>query len=462
MGMVPLNNKITNYFFLSVIFTVLAVHFIFDLEFKTALIQTGNYDQPVHQKPFYGYLAVPGTAHQTDAKPATSGDRLLDNVWQKLGMAPSEHSEPNDALGGDFSQVYFSAMALRYGDSQYNPRNGNYKDRLGRRPNYPPLTNWLYIPLTFLDYHVALTVHNFLSLAIFLSLALVILKRFKLQAYSFKFLALFSLLYFYTPLGLAHFERGQFDLWLASAYLLIFACIFLDRHAVTAALAAGFFGALKWNSAPFLGTISLLGWCGSAWKKRWLFVLPPVVLLLSALLFYRQVQEYWPSLQLYEFQAAPAGVSFMLFMPRPLAKMVQICSCLMVIILSTRLNRRPEQRSDLLQHISFPFALTMFIQGMCYGTVSYEYRIVTITGLVPGFLVWLNHVPDIPVTLKVAAAAFFAAFIIIAFRVFHFFIWDLPTLASPGMSFFYLVCSIVSLSFTCYLIYAKSRLKQAG
>src|SRR4030066_1727611 len=123
MGMVPLNNKITNYFLLSVIFTVLAVHFVFDLKFKTALIQTVSYDQPVHQKPFYGYMVVPGTAHQTDAKPATSRDRLLDNVLQKLRMAPSEHSEPNDALGGDFSQGYFSAMALRYGDSQYNPRN---------------------------------------------------------------------------------------------------------------------------------------------------------------------------------------------------------------------------------------------------------------------------------------------------------------------------------------------------
>lgn len=457
-----MNDKIINCFLLSIIIIVLAVHFIFDLKFKTELIQTYNYDQPVYQKPFYGYCKVPGISYLAKQKLLTTGDSQLDYTLKDMGIIPYETFQINYPLGTDFSQVYLSAMSLRNDDSQYNPRNVNFKVLFVRKPNYPPLTNWLYTPLTFLDYHVALIVHNFLSLGIFLILALIILKKYKLQTYSVKFLAFFLLLYFYTPLGFSHFERGQFDLWLSSAYLLIFTCIFIEKNTFIVSLAAGFFAALKWSSAPFIGTISLLGWCCSKLKKKWIFLIPPAVMLLSALMFYKQVQEYWPSLQLYEFQAMPLGISFMYFLPRSLAKMVQIFSCLLIIVLSVSLHRGPEQRSDLLKYISFPFALTMFIQGMCYGSISYEYRIVAITGLVPAFFIWLTQVQDIPEFIKVAVAAFFAIFIIIAFRVFHFFFWDLPSIASPAMSKFYFLYSLISLVFTCYLVYAKSKLRQAN
>jgi hypothetical protein len=457
-----LDNKIINYFLLSIIFVVLTVHFAFDLRFKTELIQTGNNDQPVYQKPFYGYMVVPETTHQTTSKFITSGNKVADNMWNQLGIISYGGSRINNALGGDFSQVYFSAMALRNGDSQYNPKNIKYEIYLKRKATYPPLTNWLYIPLTFLDYHIALIVHNFLSIILFLILALLILRQYNLQAFFVKFSCFFLLLYFYTPLGFAHFERGQFDLLLASAYLLIFSCMFIERGAFPMALAAGFFASLKWSSAPFIGTISLFGLCYSTYKKKWIFLIPPTIILLSVLLFYRQMYEYWPSLQRYEFQATPLGVSFVYFLPLSIAKVVQILSCLLVIILSVFLHPQQEQRSDLIKKISFPFALTMFIQGMCFGTISYEYRIVSIIGLVPGFFIWLTYVQDIPNILKALVAAFFAIFIIIAFRVFHYFMWDLPSIASPGMSINYFIFSLISLMFTCYLIYAKSKLVQTN
>ncbi len=454
-----MNDKIGYFFLLSLIITILAVHFAFDLKFKTELIQTGNYDQPVYQKPFYGYMGVPGTAHESDTSQTSSSEGFPNKakILSFFKVTPTKHSGTEKSLGADFSQVYYSAMALRHGDSQYNPKNRVYADPFERRSNYPPLTNWLYTPLTFFDYHVALTIHNYTSLVIFLILSLVILKKYKLQKFSLMYLVLTLLLYFYTPLGFAHFERGQFDLWSASAFLLIFACFYLEKRAVTASIAAGFFSTLKWSSAPFLGTICLLGCCCSVRKKRWVFLIPLAILFFSALLFYRQVVEYLPSLQMYEFQARPSGISFMYLLPKALAKNVQISSCLLVIMLSVGLFRTTEQRSNLLQYISFPFALTMFIQGMCYGTISYEYRIVSIIGLVPGFLIWLVHVPDLSGSLKVGTAVFFATFILIAFRVFYFFFWDLPTVAAPLMSIFYFVCSFVSLTFTCYLIFYRRR-----
>jgi hypothetical protein len=409
----------------------------------------------VYQKPFYGYLEVNGTGKRMQAKTPTSGNNQLDDELKDLGMIPSASPWTDISLGGDFSQVYAAAMALRYGYLQYT-------SQFGVKSAYPPLTNRLYTILTHFDYPVALTIHNFLSLMLFAGLALLVMKNFNLQAYAWKFLAFVFLLYFYTPLGFSHFERGQFDMWLASAYLLMFACMFLEEKALPAALGAGLLGALKWSSAPFIGTVSLLGWFGSTWKRSWLFIVPPAVMALSALLFYGQVREYWPVLHRYAYWTKPEGVSFLLLMPRSLAGTVQIFSCLLVTIISACLYRRREQRGELLRYISFPFALTMFIQGSCISATSFEYRIVAIMGLVPGFLIWLNVVPDIPEKLKIASAVFFAAFIIVSFRVFHFFIWDLPGLESPGMSLFYFISSLISLLFTCYLIFMKSRTEQAA
>jgi hypothetical protein len=322
---------------------------------------------------------------------------------------------------------------------------------MNRKPNYPPFTNRLYMPLSILPYYQAVIIHNFLTLGVFLGLAVLMLKIFNLQCYIWKSIAVFLLLYFYTPLGFAHFERGQFDLWLASSYLLIFSSFFLRRRYILPAIASGLFGALKWSSAPFIGTFSLMAFLGSSRKKGWIFLVPGALMILTAVLFLPEVKEYWPSLQRYEFNANPAGISFMYFMPRTIAKVLQVACCGIVIVLTLLLHRGNERRLAAFKAISFPFALTMFIQGMCYGTISFEYRIVSIFGLLPAYLLWMEQGGVKSTPVKVAMTGFLALFLFVSFRVGYYLIWDLPTLISPAMSAFYLASSAFTLLFTCYL-----------
>lgn len=444
------NRRIINIFFLMIIGATLGFHFFYDLKFKADMVRTGDYRLPAAEKPFYGILPVPGTS--PPLPPPSQEDPRIQSFWLKLRMLdPDQRPRMLGALGSDFAQVYYSAKALRHGESQYNPKTPEYQDRFGRKPNYPPFTNRLYIPLSLLPYSQAVIFHNFVSLAVFLGLAVYMLRVFNLQNYTWKSLALFLLLYFYTPLGFAHFERGQFDLWVASSYLLLFSCLFLHRRYTLPAIASGLFGAIKWSSAPFIGTFSLLGLVGSDRKKGWIFLLPGLAMGLTALAFLPEVKEYWPSLQRYEFNASPAGISFMYFMPRVAAKALQITSCGIVLALTLLLHKGRDQRLAAFKAISFPFALTMFIQGMCYGTISFEYRIVSIFGLLPPFLIWIEQGGIRSASLKVAMSAFFAVFLFVSFRVGYYLLWDLPTLLSPAMSAFYLGSSIATLLFTCYL-----------
>ena len=444
------NRRIINTFFIVVISSILGFHFFYDLRFKTEMVQTGDYRLPAAEKPFYGIMHVPGTSPKTQQND-TEEIQIL-NFWQSLKMYdPDKRPQMLGALGADFSQVYFSGMALRHNDSQYSPRNPEFRDPFGRKPNYPPFTNRLYMPLSLLPYYQALTIHNFVTLGVFLGLAVLMLMVFKLYAYTWKSLILFLLLYFYTPLGFAHFERGQFDLWSASSYLLVFACFFLRRRYVLPAVASGLFGALKWSSAPFIGTFSLMAFLGSRWRKSWIFLLPGLVMLLTAIVFLPEVKEYWPSLQRYEFGAKPAGISFMYFMPRAAAKGLQIASCAIALVLTFLLHKGTDGRIAAFKAISFPFALTMFIQGMCYGTISFEYRIVSIFGLLPAYLIWMEQGGIKSTPVKAAMTAFFAVFLFVAFRVGYYLFWDLPTLISPAMSAFYLASSAIALIFTCYL-----------
>ncbi len=417
-------NRLINYFLFISCCSVLAVIFFTDLNSKMSLLSTGQFKQSVRQ-PYYGILPVPGTGSENGY----------------------------DALGADFSQVFFSALAIRHHNNEYTPQNPSYRDRLGRRPNYPPLTNRLLIPLTFLKYSTALRLHNTLSFLILLGLSTIILKIFNLHVHIWKLWLLDILLYLYTPLGFAHFERGQFDLLTASAFLLIFSTVFLQRSQAITGIAAGFLAAIKWSALPFTGTFCGVFFATSGKKLHWLALLPLLIVILSIILFPTEIKQYWPSLQRYEFMAKPTGVTFMYFMPKLAAKTVQIiCAALLMTFLLISTAKNPRIRPELFKQISLPFAMAMFIQGICFGTISYEYRIVSLLGLIPCLLIWLSIVEQVDFRIKVLVTVLFATFMLTAFRVFYFWIWQIPTWQASGMTVVYLCFSLFFLAISFYII----------
>lgn len=409
--------RLFNIFLFCSALAVLGCLFFTDMQYKIKLLSNGQ-AAPTSQTPYYGFLPVPGTA---------------------------ANGHDYGALGADFAQVYFSSLALQHGQNEYNPQNPAYRDPLGRRPNYPPFTNRLLSPLTRLPYYQALITHDIATFALLITASSLILWFSGLGSYIWQIIFVDILLYFYTPLGFSHLERGQFDLFSATCYLLLTCSILCrQRRAWFHFTAAGILAAIKWSALPFLGTFCLAALCTARKKERIYHLLPFLVVAASILFYLPELKEYWPSLQRYEIHARPTGISFMLLMPAWAAKSIQTASALLIIILIRLKSVNGQERAaELFRAVSLPFAMAMFIQGMCFGTISYEYRIVGLLGIIPGLAIWLDRygrrIGGILTTMTVAA---FTAFTILAFRIFYFQLWPIPVFTSVNMAAAYLAFSV--------------------
>lgn len=384
----------------------------------TRIVRTGTFEPP-YLRPWYDCLPVPRHSGSTE-----------------------------QALGADFCQVYFSALALRHGQSAYEPDNAQFRDPLGRRPNYPPLVNWAYVPLTFLRYEDALIVHNFGSMFLFVAMAVVMLHALRAPRDSWVLALPIAFLTFLTCIGQSHFERGQFDFLSAGACFAAFALLFSADTATTALLVvlAGLLGAAKWTSGPFLGTFCGVCFVASGPGRRWRFAAVAGVILLSVALLWQGVRDYWPSIEFYELNARTAGVSLRHFLPAPLSKSVQVICAALVLVALRRCPR--SSRESALRAASLPFAVAMMLQGFCFCTISYEYRAVCLLGMLPCVGLWCGNVPEVRPRYQAAIIGLLGVFLLIAFRVYPFVLW----LSDRGTSLLYFAVSLMFLGFGLRLI----------
>jgi hypothetical protein len=304
---------------------------------------------------------------------------------------PSDDGAP-DVAGADFAQVYTSALALRSGQSAYRPTSREFLDRFGRPSGYPPLTNWVYVPLSYLSYRHALFAHTALSLLFLFGVTALVLYQAKLRHHIGYALAAQAALVFLTPIGATHLERGQFDLLVAAGTALCFACSFVAKKSLLPfALITGFVGALKWTGAVFFGCFSALGFLLSSGMRRWAFFVIPPVMLVGTLSFWKGVEEYWLTIRVYELEAAPFGLTMQYFLPRAPAKAMPVAITLALAAVVLAKARTAAQRAHLLRVTGAPFALALTNLGVCFGTLSYEYHTITTLGMLPGFAVWLEQ-----------------------------------------------------------------------
>ena len=337
------------------------------------------------------------------------------------GIAPLPVADPSakraTAAGVDFSQVYTSALALRHGESAYRPRSAEFQDRFGREPGLPPLTNWLYVPLSLLPYGAASMTHAVLSVCLFLGIALYVLGKAGLVRQSAVVCLVLFGLYFLTPIGVTHLERGQFDLFVAAAVLACVSCLLLPGGHPGLAVAAGLLGAMKWTSVPFLLCFCALGFVSAERRKRRDFFLVPAVMLLATLAFGSGLKEYWPTIQKFEIGAKPFGLTLQNFMPRWAARSVFPAVTLAAAALVRVAGRSPAERGRLFAAIGLPFALALSCLSICFGTLSYEYHAVTLLGLIPAVVVWTSREPGVSRRGKSVTCGVFAVFLCVAFRV---------------------------------------------
>jgi hypothetical protein len=323
------------------------------------------------------------------------------------------------SLGADFSQVYYAASAIRHGDAPYAPRHAEFRDRLGRRPNYPPFTNHVYVPLTFLSYPDALVVHTLAGLVIFLGLTLFVLGRLGLRHHAVGLILATLLLVLQTPIGFSHIERGQFDLFVASSFLLVASSIYVGSAALAFTAVGACFGALKWTAVPVLLAFSLAGLVASTTVRRRLaYWAIPVVLGLSAMVFASELRDYWPSVQHYELQGGAVGMSLEHLLPSAGAKAVPILSVLGFLALFLLRTRRDSDPAIVLQAVAVPFGLAVALQSLCMFRIAYEYRAVALLGFLPVVVIWMERATSVRWGLRMVGGILVGVFFVLAFRVF--------------------------------------------
>ena len=369
----------------------------------------------------------------------------IDTPVITLGMVVPKTQE--NPVGSDYVQVYLSAKALSQGKSAYRLEESHQMDPFNRLPNYPPIVNWAYIPLSRVFFPTGLLIHDFVTLGLFVLVSMLILLQTGYLRDSWKILILYLLLYFYTPLGFSHFEKGQFDFYSAGA-LLLPSVIFMNNSGLPYFFTTGLFAAFKWSSFPFVGAFSAFGFIASDGRKRWPFLIPIILIALSILLFWQQFLDYLPSLRYFEVNVDSAsGLSFMHYMPKSVAKIFQIVNlgifsgCFLYF--SRKINRQ-----QMLEIACGPFALAMAAEGMCFGAISNEYRVVSLLGLIVPFFLWAEKAA-VPQKIKILVAGSLAIFMVQVFRNFQYLIK--PDDAQQTLVF--LIASLFWMGISFYLVY---------
>lgn len=381
--------RLARRFSLTLVGVVLAVLALATVWRDWQVVVRSAYDAP-YLWPVYSGLPVPGTA-LTPNSPGTTG--------------------------ADFAQVYTAALALDHGESAYRPTTPAYADHWRRPPAYPPLTNWLYVPLSRQPFYVALVVHELGTIFLLLGGAALVLWGAGLARHIWHVVLAMAGLLFLTPIGVTHIERGQFDILVAAALMFAVSMAYLPRFPAVLGVAAGLLGALKWTSLPGLGGFTGMAFLCGPRARRWTYVVVPVVLAVATFSFWSGVQEYRQVVFGYEVNRAPEGVTLRYFLPLLPAKGLAPAVVALLLLLLYVAGPSAASRGRLFAALSLPYALLLTTLSVVFGTISYEYRAVTLLGMMPPLVMWLVQETQAGTRVKAVTAGVFAVFLIIAFRL---------------------------------------------
>ena len=115
-----------------------------------------------------------------------------------------------------------------------------------------------------------------------------------------------------TPIGLSFIERGQFDLYVAASYVVVFTALYKPH--VSLLVAAGVLAAIKWTALPFLLILSVRILAGTDLRLPWRILIGPAVVLASVLVTLDGARSL-QALASWELGGAPRGLAFGRLMP---------------------------------------------------------------------------------------------------------------------------------------------------
>jgi hypothetical protein len=89
----------------------------------------------------------------------------------------------------------------------------------------------------------------------------------------------------------------------------------------------------------------------------------------------------------------------------------------------------------------------MAVQGLCFGAISFEYRVISLLGLIVPFVLWAEQ-SDVPGKIKNTLAVSLAVFLSFVFRNFQYLL--APT--EFQMTAVFLASSLFWLGLCCYIL----------
>jgi hypothetical protein len=284
-------------------------------------------------------------------------------------------------LGIDFAQVYFPSQLLSNLEINYSTGDG---DPLKRPSRYAPLIHHLCAAsICKLNYGWAAFLHMLIQLALFyLSLFFALLKL-DFKKYILPSVLLVNYFLFLTPVGISWFERGQFSLYVASAYLWL--SLGLRSRNPFLILLSACLAFVKWTSLPFIFVILAVNLLGNLRKKQELkhaflsIGIFAAVFVLFSIPFISQTKLYLIGLYQQELTYEANGLSLMVFLPRTLVKALPF----LLIGLGWLAARRLKEPMLLM-----PYFTGAAILLITYPTIAIDYSMPVLMGFIPLLFTW--------------------------------------------------------------------------
>jgi len=363
-------------------------------------------------------LVLGGAAYQLTwlGRDVVTGDGSIARLvvpprYPPLRVPPSDLAASADATGrltADFAQVYFPARADT--PLAYAYQRASSLDPWTRHSRFAPLVHavcgWT---VCLLPYGWASLAHLALQLALLgytlvRARALLDLPRESLPT----MLTLTAACLCLAPVGLAFLERGQWSVYVGLAYCWLVLGLLLDRPGFVVAAAALAF--LKWTSLPFtcvvLGAHVLAGGSLEECRRR---VRPASIFVATFAALFVCLPEaglaFFDGVQRQELTSRSNGLSLVLFLPRPVVKLLPLA---LAVIGAIGLRGRAPSDPALV-----PFAAGAAILLLGYPTIAHDYSVPSILGFLPLVAYWARSgaVSD---RLGSLASATFALFLLLA------------------------------------------------
>ncbi|MBW2282485.1 MAG: hypothetical protein JRG82_17235 [Deltaproteobacteria bacterium] len=412
-------------------------------------------------------VAWPYFLHFVGFQPARDFDKAI--YPRIMGYPFRETPDAQGAHGLDFSQVWIASRRLAAGEDVYEriPDKGYKKWRRRWTTTYHPVIHWLYLPLSWLPLRDGLIVHNLFSSGLFLLCAALALARAGCLAALPGLASAFAVAMLLTPSGLLHLERGQFDLYVASALVCVVTLFASERPARFArdsgwGLGAGLLSTLKVSAWPLVGFYWMLGAGLRGLRSAAVWLVPGTIVVLNVL-FFQGVLDWLPAFLYVAGDRAGMGASFALLAPGWLAAALPFVSAVIVAgACFVSLRMRGElgddgARRELLARISFPVAAALAVQTICGTPVTHDYRLVALFGLMPLMSVWCVQGETVPDWLRHAAAFGYALMLVMAMRIIPF-----TSLSAAGLATCLLFGSLLWLGLAVYLAFGGSRSRSSS